>query len=97
MENNFLLKEKFRPGSMYYLVEWNQLNPEEQKTLTHLFDEADVYGIFQPAFTLPALTVKVAYREVALLYLHLQQSNRMPRYLIAYGEQRLHETIVQLV
>ena len=97
MENNFLLKEKFRPGSMYHLVEWNQLNPEERKTLTGLYDEVDVYGIFQPAFTSPALTAKVAYREVALLYLHLQQSDLLPRYLIASGEQRLHETIVQLV
>ena len=63
-------KEKLRPGSSYQLVEWNDLNITEQEMLSGLYDETEVYGIFQPIISLSHLTKKVAYKEVALLYLH---------------------------
>jgi hypothetical protein len=91
------VKEKLRPGSSYQLVEWNELNITEQKMLSGLHDEAEVYGIFQPLFSSSHLTKKVAYKEVALLYLHLNKTNNLPHYLFLSAEEKLNETITQLV
>jgi len=91
------VKEKLRQGSSYLLVEWNELDITEQKMLSGLNDEAEVYGIFQPLFSSSHLTKKVAYKEVALLYLHLKKTNNLPHYLFLSPEEKLNETITQLV
>jgi hypothetical protein len=97
MKNTFLLDEKFRPGSMYHLVEWNQMSQDVQNTLITLYDDVNVYGVFLPVLNLPGLIPKVAYREIALLYLHLQHSACLPRYLIASGDRKINQIIAQLV
>jgi hypothetical protein len=89
--------KKLRPGASYTLVEWHHLNIGEQQMLSGLYDEAEVYGIFRPSAGVHHLTQKVAYKEVALLYLHLVHTNILPRYLCINVESELHETIAQLV
>ena len=96
MKTNFLFKKKFRVSSAYHLAEWNHLSIPEQESLVGYSDDEQVYGIFKPALSTSPLT-KVAYREVAFLWLHLQQSNQLPRYLIASDKKDLHNTIAQLV
>jgi hypothetical protein len=91
------VKEKLRPCPFYQLIEWNQLNISQQEMLSGLYDEAEVYGIFLPADKSSNLTLKVAYKEVALLYLHLGKTNILPRYLFLSGEQKINATIAQLV
>ncbi|SRR5579871_1136852 len=90
-------KKKFRPGHSYRLAEWNQLPPSDQEMLSGLYDEEEVYGIFQPLTSSTHLTKKVAYKEVALLYMHLKETDQLPHYLFLNGGEKLNETITQLV
>jgi hypothetical protein len=91
------VKEKLQPCPSYRLIEWNQLGLAQIEMLSGLYDETEVYGIFQPVDKLSNLTLKVAYKEVALLYFHLEHVNILPRYLYLSGEQKINSTIVQLV
>jgi hypothetical protein len=91
------VKEKLQPCPSYRLIEWNRLSISEIEMLSGLYDEAEVYGIFRPVDKSSNLTLKVAYKEVALLYLHLEHVNVLPRYLYLSDEQKINATIVQLV
>ena len=97
MKYHSLLQEEFRPSGFYGLVEWNALGMSGQELLTHLRDEPEVYGVFQPVSSAAGLTIKVAYREVALLYLHLLHSGRLPRYCILADTGNLRETLIRMV
>jgi hypothetical protein len=79
------------------LVEWNILDIAEQELLSGLHDEAEVYGIFKPVSSSANQNQKVAYKEVALLYLHLAGTNSLPRYLNLSEENKTQATIAQLV
>lgn len=78
-------------------MEWNHLSPAEQGMLSGLYDEDEVYGIFEPLISSAHITKKVAYTEVALLYLHLKETNYLPHYLFLSAGEKLNETITQLV
>jgi hypothetical protein len=97
MKNPALIKAKYRASSKYRVVEWSDLSLREQETLSGLYDGNDVYGIFQPVVNSPHLTAKIAYREVALLYFHLQQSENIPHYFLEINEQQWKKTVQQLV
>ncbi len=97
MRCRFLLNEKFRQGSAYRLVEWNQLNQKEKELLVNQYEEPEIYGFFQPLISSPGLTVKIAYREVAMLYFHLQYSNLLPHYFTTAATQASNESIARLV
>ena len=97
MKNDLLLSKKFQVSSFYQLYEWNQLSFKEQETLSGLYDEAEVYGLFKPFFASPNLTSKVAYRNVALLFLHLQQSDILPRCYTTAPDNTFNETLARLV
>ncbi|MCW3119189.1 MAG: hypothetical protein JWM28_3271, partial [Chitinophagaceae bacterium] len=97
MKCRFLLNEKFRQGLVYRLTEWNQLNNQQKVLLSGLHDEAEVYGVFEPADSSSELTFKVAYREVAMLYLHLQHFNKLPHYFIVSGGDHINDTVAQLL
>ena len=79
------------------LVEWEKLGIGEQEMLSGLYDEAEVYGVFRPVLSSANLTLKVAYKEVALLYMHLQHSDTLPRYILTFSDGKSCETIAQLV
>ena len=97
IKNNFLFTGKLRATSLYHLTEWNLLSRYEQELLSGLFDEAEVYGVFQPVSGAASFTSKVAYKDVALLYMHLRQANFLPRCYTLHDENKMHETISQLI
>ena len=90
-------KARLRPGSSYQLQEWNQLAVSDQEMLAGLSSERELYGLFQPLSSFTHLTKKVAYKEVALLYLHLKENDGLPHYLFVADQEGYAETISQLV
>src|ERR1700741_3861942 len=97
MKTKNLLNERFRVSPLYTLREWNMLSQGEKELLSGLHDEEEVYGIFSPVETASQLSIKIAYREVALLYLHLSHTDSLPRYLTVLRENSFHQTISQLI
>ena len=97
MKSNFFLQKKFKITPVYRLTEWHQLSKYERQLIAGLYDEGEVYGAFQPVNENPAVTSKIAYRDVALLYLHLQHSNFIPRSYLLRHEDETRQTIAQLV
>jgi hypothetical protein len=96
VKNIFSQYKKFRVSSCYCLTEWHFLSVHEQQLLHGLYDEEEVYGIFQPVSNNSAFTSKVAYKDVALLYMHVQQAGYLPAFVL-HDENKLHEVISQLV
>ena len=97
MKFQFLPERKFRAGNLYRLKEWSQLNDQQKESLAGLQDEAEVYGVFEPVTRSGNVPSKVAYREVTLLYFHLQHSNKLPHYLVFPRDQKINETVAALV
>lgn len=92
-----ILNEQFRTSPLYTLREWNVLSHREKELISGLHDEENVYGVFSPTAAESQLSTKVAYHELALVYLHLSHSSLLPRYLTALHEDSLNKAIVQLV
>jgi hypothetical protein len=82
---------------MYSLSEWNTLSQIQKELLSGLNDETAIYGIFEPAADSSALTVKVAYREVAMLFLHFQHFNLLPHYFIISATQHSYQILTRLI
>ncbi len=97
MKTRLLINEEFRPGSLYKLAEWNNTNEFVKKLLTDLHNDPGLYGVFIPQKNLPGLTVKVAEKEIAMLYFHLQHSERLPHYFISSNTEKKNETLARLV
>src|SRR5689334_10515803 len=97
MKFQFLLERKFRAGGLYRLIEWSRLESHLKEALTGLQDESEVFGVFEPVTRSANLPSKVAYREIALLYFHLQHNSNLPHYLIFSGDQKINETIAGLL
>jgi hypothetical protein len=97
MKFHFLLNKKFRQGQVYQLTEWNKLNNDKKEALSALQDESEVYGIFEPIIPSKNFSYKVAYSDVALLFFHLQHSNKLPHYLIYRGDHKINETIAAML
>lgn len=93
----YLLQEKFRRSAAFKLLEWRQLYHTDKETLAALHEEPEIYGYFTPVFTMAGSTLKPAYRDVAMLYLHLEHSEYLPHYFIATGNQAKNDTIASLV
>ena len=77
----FLLQEKFMPAPAFHLLEWRQLSQKDREHLATLHEDNNVYGYFLPKEPTPLLTPKVAYKEVAMLFRHLEHSSNLPHYL----------------
>ena len=97
MKCRFILDKKFRQGSLYKLTEWDQLGSYQKELLVGLENEADVYGLFEPVSDTSNLTFKVAYREVAMLYLHFQYNNKLPHYFIVSVNKNITEILIRLI
>ena len=82
---------------MYKLVEWNRLSGYQKGLLSGLHDEAEIYGVFEPVSVSAELTFKVAYREVAMIFMHLQQFDKLPHYFIVSGTQSSNEVLARLL
>jgi hypothetical protein len=93
----FFADKKLRHGPSYRLVEWSELGNSEKEILSGLYDESEVYGVFMPTHPSANLTQKVAYKEIALIYLHLGHSRFLPRYFYLSSSERQNNTIAQLI
>jgi hypothetical protein len=96
MKIRLLFKESFRAGQHCQLMEWTQLLQETKELLGALENDTEIYGVFLPQQQQGA-TAKVAYRETAMLYLHLQQAETLPHYFTATPSYQKNETIARLV
>ena len=92
-----ILNEQFRVNPLYTLREWNDLTHHEKKLISGLHDEEDVYGVFSPGTPGSQLTIKLAYHELALVYLHLSRSSLLPHYLSSLNADSFNQAIAQLV
>ncbi len=92
-----ILNEEFRINPLYTLREWNIIGHREKELISGLHDEADVYGVFSPTTPGSSLSIKLAYHELALVYLHLTQSSLLPHYLTASHEDSFNQAIAQLI
>ena len=96
MKIRLLFKELFRAGQHCRLMEWKQLLQETKQLLCALENDTEIYGVFVPQQQQGA-TAKVAYRQTAMLYLHLQQAETLPHYFTVTPTQQKNETIARLV
>lgn len=94
---HLITDQKFRPGTAYRLLEWNQLDDARKRLLAALQDESELYGIFEPVDRTGGHVAKTAYQEAALLYLHLQQCSTLPHYLSLQDPRQINERIATLV
>lgn len=92
-----LLKARFQVSSFYTLKEWYELDHHEKELISGLHDEAEVYGAFSPGSSASQLSTKVAYRELALVYLHLSRPALLPHYVTTLQEDSFSRAIAQLV
>jgi hypothetical protein len=97
MKFQSLLEKKFRQGQGYKLTEWNRLDNSKKESVASLPDESEVYGVFEPIISTQKSSYRVAYQQVALLYFHLQQSNKLPHYLMLPQDPKVNETIAALL
>ena len=96
MKIRSLFKEAFRAGQHCQLMEWQQLPQQTKELLSALQNDTEIYGVFMPKQQQGA-TLKVAYRETAMLYLHLQQAETLPHYFTVAPAQQKNETIARLI
>lgn len=97
MNAKSILKHRFRISPLFTLREWNELNYQEKELISELHDEMEVYGLFSPTVPTPSLSTKVAYRELAFVYLHLLHNGLLPHYATLLPEDSFSKAIAQLV
>lgn len=87
---------RFRANPEYELVLFDRLEPKEREMLGRLGEDPSNYGILRPREQ-GKLNIKAASRDVALLFLTLQQPGPLPRFVErSLGDQR-DETVSQMV
>ena len=93
----YILDSDFRSNPRYELIEWNNLSQPEQQSLAGLSEDHEAFGIFKPLVADPALTCKVAYKEVALLFYVLQHQSTLPAYTRTQNSDALNKEIARLI
>src|SRR5438034_2010781 len=97
MNSQIILNKEFRISPLYTLREWNVLSHQERELISGLHDEVNVYGIFTPLSAESNLTSKVAYHDLAFVYIHLAHSSKLPHHLATSNEDSFNQAIVRLV
>lgn len=90
------MRARYRTGQHYVLVEWSNVSFEQKDRLSRLPEETQVYGSF---LSLPgsALPERVAWRETAILFLHLQNHDHLPHYLALEPERDVLNMLANLL
>jgi hypothetical protein len=81
-----ILDSEFRANPKYELVLFDRLPPEQREILKDLRKDLEFYGLLRPLDE-SGLGAKSVSRDIALLYLTLQQPGKIP----AYARERLGE------
>lgn len=97
MNSKSILKQQFRISPLFRLKEWNELSHQEKELISELHDEMEVYGVFSPLTPALTFSTKVAYRELAFVYLHLSHNGSLPHYATILPEDSFGNAIAQLV
>jgi hypothetical protein len=90
-----LLASEFRVAPAYQLIEWMQLSGPEQQALASLPAGEKPYGILRPLKS--EYPAKIAYQEVASLYLHCSGNSHLPSYFHSLSDDELYENIQLLL
>lgn len=91
-----LREARLRANPAYELVLFDRLGPAEQQTLEALGRDPDAYGILRP-LAVRGLHAKSISREMALLWLTLQQPARLPRYAVRMLGDSCNQVIGQMI
>jgi hypothetical protein len=91
-----ILDYRFRTNPEYELVPLDRLAPEQRKTLTHLANDADFYGILIPRKG-NLHSIKAVSRGTALLLLTLTDAGRIPAYALRRPKDRCNLMLARLV
>ncbi len=86
----------FRANPAYTLVSFDALPPEQQRLLDRLRKGANFFGILLPREQ-SGLGIKAVDRDIALLFLTLQQPGKVPDYIKAQLGERYSQTIAEFV
>jgi hypothetical protein len=92
----FLLHSTFRSNPAFELIEQGNLNQQELHTLADLSKDPEIFGIFRWKYT-EAGSVKLAYKEVALLFYFLQNTGELPQYFKSGYDDEVNLTMAKLV
>lgn len=93
----FLLHATFRSNPAFDLVEQGNLNQQELHALAGLSKDPEFFGIFRRKHTDAGGSVKLAYKEVALLFYFLQHAGQLPHYFKSVYDDEVNLTIAKLV
>ncbi len=98
MKLHFLLNAVFQSNPKYALIEWDSLHQPEQEVLAgSSINSADIFGVFKPLAPQEGLSMKLAYKEVALLFYFLQQPGKLPNYIRAGYDDDMNMMLAKLV
>jgi hypothetical protein len=92
----FLLHSTFRSNPAFELIEQGNLNQQELHALADLSKDPEFFGIFRRKYT-EAGSVKLAYKEVALLFYILQNAGELPQYFKSGYDDEVNLTMAKLV
>lgn len=85
-----------RANPRYELVLFDRLPPEQREMLKDFRKDPDFYGLLQPVAEL-GLGAKSVSRDIALLYLTLQQPGKVPEYVREKLGEQCNQEITRLV
>ncbi len=92
-----ILNSRFRANRDYEFVVYDQLGDEEKQYFEKAFNiGADAFGVFKPRGQ-NGLTLKLANKDVASLFFHLQEKETLPGYIKYSKDPEINRQIVNLV
>lgn len=93
----FLLHATFRSNPAFELIEQGKLNRQALDALAGLARDPECFGVFRRRDPEAGSGVKIAYKEVALLFYHLQEPGGLPQYFQSGYDDEVNLTMVKLV
>src|SRR5215472_17020102 len=91
-----IFESVLRANPKYKLVLFDRLPSEQREMMRDLRKDDDFYGILRPLGE-SGLGVKSVSRDIALLYLTLQQPGTLPEYVRSTMGERCNQEITRLI
>lgn len=96
LRSTHIFESVLRANPEYELVLFDRLPAEQREVLKDFRKDNDFYGILRPLDN-SGLGVKSVSRDIALLYLTLQQPSRLPEYVRSTMGERCNQEITRLI
>lgn len=97
MKINFLMNETFLANPKWLLVEKGLLNQPGLPALADLLADENIFGIFKLQNHKVSTTSKIAYKDVALLFYHLNTPSPLPAFIKNSYDDETNAMIAKLV